>query len=104
MEQSPIYQRFRDATIALGHDAHDIERMSPELVRLLADIEPGRHTATFIANMKRKLARDLRTRARQATLAWIAEFVRQRFAAATVRMPEDKTVVIYLDGMAGEVD
>jgi len=104
VEQSATYQRFREAAESLKYEPAAVERMSADTVRVLADIEPGQKAATFVENMRQKLARQLRARMRQATIAWVVQFVRQRFAAATVRMPDDKVIVIYLDGDNGEVD
>ncbi len=102
MEQSAVYQRFKDAAEALGHDGAAVQRLSAETVRLMADADGAEATATFVENMKNKLARQLRARARRATSTWIEEQVRQRFAGAAVRMPDDKIAVVYLDGMDEE--
>jgi hypothetical protein len=102
MRQSAIYQRFREAVKTLGHDAAAVERLSAETVRLMAEAGAEEATATFVENMKKRLALELRGKTRQAATAWIEGQVRQRFALATVRMPEDKIAVIYLDGLDEE--
>ncbi|MBE0537439.1 MAG: hypothetical protein IH624_17385 [Phycisphaerae bacterium] len=99
MKQSAIYQRFKKAVTALGHDAATVERMSTDMVRLFGEIEADAQTATYLEDMKKKLARELRSENRRAAGSWLQAQVRQRYKLATVRMPEDKIAVIYLDGL-----
>lgn len=100
MRNRAEYKRLQAAVNAADKDSREVELLSADEVRSMAEAEGV--SVTFAENMRRSLHAKLAAVERGLIGRWIELQVRGRFPLAEVKMPEKKVAVIYLDGFEEE--
>ncbi len=102
MQRRALFKRFREAVEAAGIDIAGIEALSADDVRQMAGVE-GR-TGTFLENMKRRMASELKLREVQGVAQWIQSRIQTQFPQAETKVRRGGVVEVWLDGIPREVD
>ena len=102
MRNNPSYMKLKEAAAKQAANAAAVTGLSVEDVRVMAGVAKGERTVTFLENMKRSLANELRVEQDESIVQWIISQIQGQFPLAVGAMRRGRIVEIHLDGCIEE--